>query len=102
MEAQEAAWFLGFAAHDIPILVRADLLKPLGHPPANATKYFATAILTELRTDPQWLARASDAIVRHWQTKNERKTKAHNGRIEPPGRSLTQSSLTSANSLTAR
>ena len=102
MDAQEAAWYLGFAAHDIPILAHAGLLKPLGHPPATAIKYFATATLTELRSDPQWLARASDAIVRHWQAKNARKTKVHNGRIEPPGHNLPQSALTRANSPAAR
>ena len=102
MDAQEAAWYLGFAAHDIPILIRTGLLKPLGHPPATAIKYFATATLTELRTDAQWLARASDAIVWHWQAKNARKTKAHNGRIALPGHNLAQSVLTNANSPAAR
>jgi hypothetical protein len=28
--AEEAAWLLGFAPHDIPVLVMAGLLKPLG------------------------------------------------------------------------
>jgi hypothetical protein len=102
MEAREAAWFLGFAAHDIPILVRAGLLKPLGRPPPNAIKYFARATLAELQTDPQWLARASDATVRHWQTKNARKTKPHNARMGTPGHNRAQSSLTSTNSPTAR
>jgi hypothetical protein len=36
LDARETAWYLGFAAHDIPVLVSAGLLKPLGHPPANA------------------------------------------------------------------
>jgi hypothetical protein len=49
------------------------LLKPLGHPPANGTKYFATADLEELRRDTKWLARASDAIHRHWKLKNGKK-----------------------------
>ena len=71
--AEEAAWLLGFAPHDIPVLVSAGLLKPLGHPPASGTKFFATATLLKLRDDLKWLSRASDAIVRHWQTKNARK-----------------------------
>jgi hypothetical protein len=62
-----------FAAHDIPVLVSAGLLKPLGHPPASGTKFFATATLQKLREDVNWLARASDAIVKHWQLKNSRK-----------------------------
>lgn len=70
LNAQEAAWYLGFATHDIPILVAAGLLKPLGHPPRASTKYFASATLEQLRSDLKWLARASDAIVRHWQKKN--------------------------------
>ncbi len=71
--AEEAAWYLGFMPHDIPVLVSAGLLKPLGHPPASGTKFFATATLQKLRDDLKWLSRASDAIVRHWQTKNARK-----------------------------
>lgn len=102
MDAQEAAWYLGFATHDIPILVRAGLLKPLGHPTTSAIKYFATAILSELQGDTQWLARASDAIVRHWHTKNARKTKTRHTRVESPGNGFGQSNLTSTNSPTAR
>ena len=71
--ADEAAWILGFSPHDIPVLVSAGLLKPLGHPPASGTKFFATATLLKLRDDLNWLSRASDAIVKHWQTKNARK-----------------------------
>jgi len=72
MLAEEAAWYLGFVAHDIPILVSVGLLKPLGHPPASGVKFFATAKLQELRNDVAWLARASDAICKHWQAKNAR------------------------------
>lgn len=75
LNTEEAAWYLGFASHDVPILVAAGLLKPLGHPPHSGTKYFATETLQQIRTDLKWLARASDAIVNHWQNKNGRKTK---------------------------
>jgi hypothetical protein len=70
LEVEEAGWYLGFAPHAIPILIGAGLLKPLGHPPRNATKHFAAVTLAELRNDPQWLARASDALIRYWQRKN--------------------------------
>lgn len=66
----EAAWFLGFGEHDIPVLVSAGLLKPLGHPPPSGSKYFAATELQTLRTDTHWLARASDALVKHWKRKN--------------------------------
>jgi hypothetical protein len=79
LDARETAWYLGFAAHDIPILVSAGLLKPLGHSPANAVKYYAAVTLAKLREDTLWLARATDAVVKHWQYKNARKTKSQNG-----------------------
>lgn len=56
LDVQETAWYLGFAAHDVPVLVAAGLLKPLGHPPPNGVKYFAVVTLAQLRDDPQWLA----------------------------------------------
>ena len=39
LDALQAAWFLGFEPHEIPILIAAGLLKPLGHPARNATKF---------------------------------------------------------------
>ena len=71
LDVQETAWYLGFMVHDIPVLVRAGLLKPLVRTP-NAVKYFATANLAKLREDIQWLTRASEAITKHWRAKNTR------------------------------
>ena len=56
--------------HDIPVLASAGLLKPLGRPTATGSKYFATVELQTLRNDTRWLAKASDAIVNHWRSKN--------------------------------
>ena len=66
----ETAWLLGFTEQDISVLVSVSLLKPLGRPPASGSKYFATVELQNLRNDTRWLARASDAIVNYWRTKN--------------------------------
>jgi hypothetical protein len=66
----ETAWLLGFTEHDISLLVSVGLLKPLGHPPSSGSKYFATIELQNLQNDARWLAKASDAIVNHWRTKN--------------------------------
>jgi hypothetical protein len=76
LTAEEAAWYLGFGHHEIPILVANGLLMPLGHPPVNGRKYFSTAALTELHQDVKWLTHASDVIVEHWRDKNARKTNA--------------------------
>ena len=62
--------------HEIPRLVTAGLLKPLGHPARNSTKFFATETLEQFRRDEKWLARASDAIASYWRERNARKQKA--------------------------
>lgn len=65
LTAPEAAWLLGFSAHEIPILVANGLLKPLGHPAHNGQKFFLTATLEELKRDEKWFGKASDAIVEY-------------------------------------
>ena len=72
LDATQAAWFLGFELHEIPILITASLLKPLGHPARNGMKFFATQALEQLRRDEKWLARASDAICEYWRERNAR------------------------------
>jgi hypothetical protein len=75
LDTTQAAWYLGFEPHEIPLLVTGGLLKPLGHPARNSTKFFATEILEQLRRDEKWLARASDAIGDYWRKRNARKQK---------------------------
>ena len=71
LDINETAWLMGFNEHDIPVLVSAGLLKPLGRPTATGSKFFATVELQNLRNDLRWLAKASDAIVNYWRAKNE-------------------------------
>ena len=59
--------------HDIPALIHSRLLKPLGNPSANGTKYFATADLLETAKDRSWLVKMTTAINSHWQNRNARK-----------------------------
>ena len=73
LDALQAAWFLGFQPHEIPMLIAAGLLKPLGHPTRNSAKFFATETLEQFRRDEKWLARASDAIGSYWRDRNARK-----------------------------
>jgi hypothetical protein len=73
LDATQTAWFLGFEPHEIPRLVAAGLLKPLGHPARNSTKFFATETLEQFRRDEKWLARASDAIASYWRDRNARR-----------------------------
>ncbi len=73
LTAEQAAWVLNCQPHDVPALVAAKLLKPLGNPPANGIKFFATADILELTKDRNWLVRATVAINQHWRKKNAAK-----------------------------
>ena len=73
LTAEQAAWVLNCQVHDIPALVNARLIKPLGNPPANGIKFFATAELLENTRDRHWLVRMSATIYQHWQRKNAAK-----------------------------
>ena len=72
LTAEQAAWVLNCQVHDVPALVAAKLLKPLGNPPANGIKYFATADVLEQIKDRNWLVRVSATICQHWHKKNAR------------------------------
>jgi hypothetical protein len=70
LTAEQVAWVLNSQVHDIPVLVAAKLLKPLGAPLANSVKYFATVEIMELAKDKAWLGRATNAVSQHWKRKN--------------------------------
>ena len=73
LTAEQAAWVLNCQAHDVPILVASRLLKPLGNPPPNGIKFFATADLVELIKDRSWLVKLTNAVNQHWHRQNARK-----------------------------
>ena len=75
LTAEQAAWVLNCQTHDVPILVAARLLKPLGNPAQNATKFFATAELLELAKDKAWLIKITNAVNHYWQKNNGAKKK---------------------------
>lgn len=79
LDVQQTAALLGFQPHDIPVLVAAKQLQPLGKPVPNAQKFFAACIVEELRSNPDWLDKATRTIAQNWQAKNGAKSKA-NGR----------------------
>ena len=73
LTAEEASWVLNCQAHDIPALVNARLLKPLGNPSQNSGKYFAAADVLEAAKDRSWLVKVTNTICQHWQHQNARK-----------------------------
>jgi len=84
LTAEQAGWVLNCQPHDIPALIHARLLKPLGNPSQNSIKFFATADLLEIAKDRAWLVRMTVAINTHWQKQNARKRDiaAHSNRYE--------------------
>lgn len=74
LDSPQAAKLLGFQEHDIPILVSEGLLKPLGKPVPNATKYFAACQMEALAQNPDWLNAATQTVYDYWKEKNRNKT----------------------------
>ena len=72
---EQAAAYLNFKPHDIPILVARGFLKPLGRPTPNSEKYFARTQLLKVENDEEWLSRATAAVKQHWREKNARNYK---------------------------
>jgi hypothetical protein len=70
LTSSQAAKLLGFAEHDIPVLVATGLLKPLGNPMPNAPKYFALVEILGHAVERDWLHRATKTLSKHWQKKN--------------------------------
>ena len=79
LTAEQAAWAINCQPHDVPILVAARLLKPLGNPRPNTVKYFAANEVLELSKDRTWLAKVTNALNQHWQNKNAAKRKPAGG-----------------------
>jgi hypothetical protein len=70
--------------HDLPVLVAAKLLKPLGNPPQNGVKHFATKAVQELAQDEKWLHRVTLTIYQHWHARNARKQDRLSDKAELP------------------
>lgn len=75
LNAEQTAWALNCQPHDIPVLVGARLLKPLGNPPASGVKFFATADVLELTQDRAWLNKVTATIYAHWSRQNAARKK---------------------------
>ena len=72
LDAASTARLLGFAEHDVQVLMRTGKLTPLGDPAPNAPKWFSAIELIRLAADHDWLSRASREVSRYWRHKRER------------------------------
>jgi len=70
LTVEQVSWLIGCGEDDVPIIVAAKLLKPLGNPAPNAIKYYATVELLELTKDRNWLSRATLVISQYWKRRH--------------------------------
>ena len=73
LDTEATAKLLGFAEHDIQILMALGKLTPLGDPAPNAPKWFAAVEMIQLATDHDWLHKATKEIGKYWRNKRERR-----------------------------
>ena len=67
------AKLLGFAEHDIQVLMAMGKLTPLGDPAPNAPKWFAAVEMIRLAADQDWLHKATKEISKYWRHKREQR-----------------------------
>src|SRR5579864_897086 len=72
LDAVATAKLLGFAEHDIQILMAVGKLTPLGDPAPNAPKWFAAVEMVGLAGNVDWLHKATREISKYWRNKRER------------------------------
>lgn len=79
LTAEQAAVLIGCQPHDIPILVRSKLIRPLGKPASNATKYFSSVELETKLADDKWSTRVTDTLYRYWREQKSRRADDSHG-----------------------
>lgn len=72
LDVMATAKLLGFAEHDIQVLMATGKLTPLGDPAPNAPKWFAAVEVVRLAVDRDWLHKATKEVSKHWRNKRER------------------------------
>ena len=73
LDMADTAKLLGFSNSDIPILIAAGKLTPLGDPAPNSPKWFGAVQVIGLAADQQWLHRATKEIAKYWRDKRGRR-----------------------------
>lgn len=82
LDVAQTAKILGFAEHDIQVLMAAGRLTPLGDPAPNAPKWFAAVGVIQLALDADWLNKSTREIGKYWRRKREKRA-SRNGFVAP-------------------
>ena len=70
LDVNQASEVLGFLPHEIRVLLKVGLLKPLGKPASNGHKFFCTVEISALSENREWLDKATRAVAKHWKDRN--------------------------------
>jgi hypothetical protein len=73
LNTTETALILGFQEHDLPALIAAKLLSPLGKPAPNSPKFFARVEVLALAKNRDWLSQVTRTLPQHCTEKSGRK-----------------------------
>jgi hypothetical protein len=73
LDVVTTAKLLGFAEHDIQVLMSTGKLTLLGDPAPNAPKWFSAVGIIRLATDQDWLHKATKEVAKYWRNKRERR-----------------------------
>lgn len=75
ISTEKAAHFLSCSPREVGMLSRKGLIKYLGNPQNNATRYVHTASLFESMADFEWMSRVRQAIYDYNLDRNDRARK---------------------------
>ena len=84
LDVTATAHLLGFAEHDLQVLMATGKLMPLGDPAPNAPKWFAAVEMIRLAGDQDWLHKATKELARFWHSKRLRRQTAPRIAKRPP------------------
>jgi hypothetical protein len=70
LTVEQTSCLLNCQPWDIPVLISARLLKPLGNPLPNSRKYFAAVEIIDLMRDRSWLSRVTSTLQQYWLRRN--------------------------------
>ncbi len=70
LSSVEVSYVINCQVSDLPILIEARLLRPLGNPRKNAPKYYAAKRILELADDPAWLDKVTAKLQEYWLVRN--------------------------------
>ena len=70
LDVNQAAEMLGFLPHEVTVLLKTGLLRPLGKPAANGHKFFSAVEMLALSENREWLDKATRAVAKCWKDRN--------------------------------